>query len=58
MTTSTISNPTPLTTSLRVPLCFWCDADLIEKSNLHYCGTCRKWFRVTWVTVPRVVATI
>lgn len=58
MTTGTTNTPTPLTTTLRIPLCFYCDRELVERSELHYCGDCRKWFRVTWVVVPSLAVTI
>jgi len=58
MTSSTHTNPTTLRTSARIPLCFYCDAALIAKSGLHWCGKCGVWFLVRPVEVVPVTVMI
>ncbi len=57
MTSGTPQNPTTLRTAT-TPRCGYCDAVLIAKGELHWCGECGVWFEVREVEVVPVTVMI
>lgn len=51
------TNPTTLRTNT-TPRCGYCDALLIAKGELHWCGACGVWFEVKPVEVVPVTVMI
>ena len=53
----TLSNPTTLRTN-STPRCGYCDAILLAKGELHWCGGCGVWFEVRAVEETPVTVMI